>query len=94
MSERRFGETPDDWAKRVVKQVAKDWSEPPATPETIHISLPALRAVILGVIDDGDPLLTGLPWQIDRPMPDIANDARLRFCDEIERRLRQLPARG
>lgn len=68
-----------------------------AAPETIHISLPALRSVILAVIDDGDPattlnpsVLPALPWGTDHPFQDVANDARERLCDEIECRLRKL----
>lgn len=76
--------------------------EPPATPETIRISLSALRAVVLGLIDDGDEAnslqksqgVSRVPWFFYlNPAPaDI--EMRLRFCDELERRLRQLPARG
>lgn len=67
------------------------------TPETVTISLPALRATILSIIDDGDK--EGLNcdcrelWPLWHPFSDCANDARMRFCDELERRLRQLPAR-
>lgn len=61
-------------------------------PETITISLPALRAILLGIFDDGD--WDGSPWATDDPHTNNANEQRLRFADEFERRLRQLPARG
>ena len=47
-----------------------------------------LREVILEVIDDGDPA-SKAPWAIDHVFEDCANDARLRFCDEVERRFQR-----
>lgn len=68
--------------------------------KTTAISLPALRAVLMATFDDGDPTrrIAGLsrcePWELDHAFPDVANDCRMRFADELERRLRQLLARG
>lgn len=58
-----------------------------ATPESIHISLPALRAVVLAAIDAGYYLI----YHADET---LANNQRLCLADEIERRLRQLPTWG
>ena len=42
-----------------------------------------LREILLEVIDDGDE---GMPWGLDHPFSDVANEQRLRFCDAVERK--------
>ena len=70
-----------------------------AAPETVTISLPVLRSVILAVIDDGCTRNSGEkhPWELDDTTAeelDITNQQRLRFASAVCDRLRQLPARG
>lgn len=89
MSERHFGETPNDWAKREVRQVAKDWSESTAAPETITISLPALRSLTMGVLDSKALYLQHL-FHIDQAE---ANEAREMFCDSLEAAIREVQRR-
>lgn len=72
---------------------APTYAEPaPITiPNTIRISLPALRAVILAALD-------GKTWLLYEQIhkghvlwgEDNANEERLRLCDEIENQLREL----
>lgn len=117
MSERHFGETPNDWAKREVRQVAKDWSESTATPETvtqlqqaviehdadmarldrntlsppetITISLPALRSLTMGILDSKALYLQHL-FHADEAE---ANEAREMFCDGLEAAIRGVQRR-
>lgn len=46
-----------------------------------------LREVLLTVIDDGD---NGTPWGLDHPFESIADEQRVRFCDRVQERLRDL----
>lgn len=49
-----------------------------------------IRAAIFDVIDGGDPGVSGLPWGLWHPFDGVANDARLRFADAVEIRIREL----
>lgn len=64
------------------------------TPETIRISLPALRAVVLGVIDERRWRFYSHLWANDDTAETEAVEHCEQFVDLICERLRQLPARG
>lgn len=61
--------------------------------------LAGLRAIILTVIDDGDPKRKDghgrfcNRWQLDDPNEEIANEQRLRFCDAIQQAIIDRAAR-
>jgi hypothetical protein len=74
-------------------------TEPPKIEFTTR-QLTAIREEFLSLIDDGDPLereqktpespLTNSPWgfyETDDCSEDHANWVRLRYCDELQRRL-------
>lgn len=61
-------------------------SEPRGLARLDAAGLAELRAIILTVIDDGDPK-TRLPWALDptfKDLQDFANTQRLDFCDAIQ----------
>lgn len=48
-----------------------------------------LRQIILDVLDEGDD---SIPWGagFNHPFGAIADDARLRFCDAVEKRMEKI----
>lgn len=50
-----------------------------------------LRHVLLEVLHEGD-LEDECRWAIDHPFAEVAQDARARFCNVVERKLRELLA--
>lgn len=49
-----------------------------------------IRAAIADVIDAGDPDLKVTDWALWHPFETVATDARMRFIDAVERRIREL----
>jgi hypothetical protein len=60
----------------------------PAGQFTVH-DLALIRQIVLGVIDDGDPQTPrdSGDWELYAATEAVANEQRLRFCDEIARRI-------